>query len=138
MAASLLQAFPDSEQYPQYRSMLSTVQHMLSTEGTAALFRGLLPRVLRNCGAVIILNRCMTEMVDFIDDHRIRQARSAAAAEEKAKAGEAAGAAAPLARGSAPVPAPVAMPNVGRGLGVGPLTAACEGRPMAAAPQPKQ
>ncbi|GAB4817787.1 hypothetical protein N2152v2_004833 [Parachlorella kessleri] len=76
-----MQAFPDSQQQPQYRSMLSTARHILRSQGARALFHGLLPRAFRNCGAVIILNTTMTELVGAIDDHRLRQARQAAAAQ---------------------------------------------------------
>eukprot|EP00887_Chlorella_sp_A99_P001559 scaffold8.g1559.t1 len=49
-------AFPDSTQYPQYRSTLSTVRHIVQTEGVGMLWAGLLPRSFRIVCAVFILN----------------------------------------------------------------------------------
>ena len=53
------QAFPDAAAHPQYRSMLSSARYVLASPGgVRRLFSGLLPRALRNCGAVLILSTC--------------------------------------------------------------------------------
>lgn len=65
-----MQAFPDNAAHPQYRSLISTTQHILRTEGAGTLFAGLWPRAFRICCAVFILNGTRTTIVDALDKHR--------------------------------------------------------------------
>ena len=99
--------------------MLSTARHILGSQGAGALFHGLLPRAFRNCGAVIILNTTMTELVGAIDDHRLRQARQAAAAQVlEARAGQ---------EGAAPATDAADAPPLRPRTGLpGALTATCQ------------
>lgn len=147
-----MQAFPDPASHPAYRSMLSAGREIVAQRGVRGLFNGLLPRAFRNCGAVIILNACLTELVGAIDDHRILAARAAAAAAAAAvrSAGEAgitvptsglAAAAAAEAAAATPLPAVSTAERGGsRGAGTqrtsspeelspGSFSAACQGRP---------
>ncbi len=52
--------------------MLSTSTYILRKEGLRGMFRGLLARTFRNCGAVIILNSTLTTMVDVLHQHKVR------------------------------------------------------------------
>ena len=47
LCAPLVQAFPDAATHPEYRSLLSTTQHIVRTEGVGTLFAGLGPRSVR-------------------------------------------------------------------------------------------
>lgn len=78
LRSSPLQALCSSEEYPQYRSLLSTARYILQTEGVGGFFAGLLPRAFRICGAVIILNSSRSTIVGLIDSRRGQAAAAAA------------------------------------------------------------
>lgn len=42
-----LQAFPDTISHPQYRTLVSTTQHIIQSEGAGTLFAGMWPRMFR-------------------------------------------------------------------------------------------
>ncbi|PSC69614.1 Mitochondrial Carrier (MC) Family [Micractinium conductrix] len=65
-----MQAFPDSATHPQYRSLMSTVSHIVKTEGAGTFFAGLWPRAFRIVCAVFILNGFRSTVVDAVDNHR--------------------------------------------------------------------
>ena len=50
-----MQAFVDVEKQPEYRSITSTAQHLIRSQGVASLWTGIAPRLVRLCGATIIL-----------------------------------------------------------------------------------
>jgi Mitochondrial carrier protein len=65
-----MQAFPNTQEYPQYRSISSTTQHIVATEGYKALFAGLVPRAGRIVAAVFILTGTRNTLVDALDRSR--------------------------------------------------------------------
>jgi len=65
-----MQAFPDRSTHPQYRSMFSTVSHLLKTDGFSSLYSGTLPRGFRIVGAVFILNGVKNTAVQHLEDSR--------------------------------------------------------------------
>lgn len=61
------QAFPDAAIHPEYRSTLSTVRHIVTSEGIGTLWAGLLPRSIRIVCAVFILNGTRNTLVDMME-----------------------------------------------------------------------
>lgn len=65
-----MQAFPDKETHPQYRSIASTGRHIVATEGVGTLWAGLAPRAFRIVCAVFILTATRNACVDFLEERR--------------------------------------------------------------------
>jgi Mitochondrial carrier protein len=65
-----MQAFPDPTLHPEYRSMLSTTKHIVTTEGVGTLFAGLLPRAFRIVCAVFILTGTRNTIIDLVETDR--------------------------------------------------------------------
>lgn len=71
-----MQAFPDTAAHPQYRSLLSTTQHIIQTEGVGTLFAGLWPRAFRIVCAVFILNGTRNTIVEAVQTQRVGVAQA--------------------------------------------------------------
>ena len=65
-----MQAFPDKTANPEYRSLVSTVRHIVTKEGVGTLFAGLLPRATRIVGAVFILTGTRNTAIDILEKRR--------------------------------------------------------------------
>jgi hypothetical protein len=66
-----MQAFPDKSVNPEYRSLVSTARHIITTEGAGTLFfAGLLPRATRIVGAVFILTGTRNTAVEMLEKRR--------------------------------------------------------------------
>jgi len=65
-----MQAFPDAVANPEYRSVTSSLQHILKTEGAGTLFSGLLPRTARIVCAVFILTGTRNTALEFLEARR--------------------------------------------------------------------
>ncbi|KAI3435642.1 hypothetical protein D9Q98_001700 [Chlorella vulgaris] len=65
-----MQAFPDTISHPQYRTLVSTTQHIIQSEGAGTLFAGMWPRMFRIVCAVFILNSTRTTLVDAVQRGR--------------------------------------------------------------------
>lgn len=61
-----MQAFPQKDEYPQYRSMPSTTKYIIETEGFTTLFAGLVPRAARIVLAVFVLTGVRNTAVDLL------------------------------------------------------------------------
>lgn len=69
-----MQAFPDRTVNPEYRSMVSTAQHIVRTEGAATLFAGLVPRAARIVCAVFILTGTRNTAIEFLEKKKVLEA----------------------------------------------------------------
>ena len=67
-----MQAFPDRTANPEYRSMVSTAQHIVRTEGAGTLFAGLVPRAARIVCAVFILTGTRNTAIEFLEERKSR------------------------------------------------------------------
>ena len=59
--------------HPEYRSPISTARHLISTQGVASLWTGIAPRLVRLCGATIILQVVRTTVIDLVEESRARK-----------------------------------------------------------------
>ena len=66
----MVQAFVNVESHPEYTSIASTARHLIQTQGIASLWTGIAPRLVRLCGATIILQVVRTQMIALIEGSR--------------------------------------------------------------------
>ena len=62
-----LQAFLDTNKQPEYKTVRSTTRHLIESQGITALWAGLLPRLIRLCGATVILQAVRTSMIEYLE-----------------------------------------------------------------------
>lgn len=65
-----LQAFIDGTSHPEYKSVTSSAQAIISSQGYQGLWLGLAPRAFRLVGATFILNKVRTGLIDIVEHHR--------------------------------------------------------------------
>ena len=70
MSVVLLQAFIDGTSHPQYKTVSSSAQAIVSSQGYQGLWLGLAPRAFRLVGATFILNKVRTGIIDIVEHHR--------------------------------------------------------------------
>lgn len=62
-----LQAFLDTQKQPEYMTIRSTAQHLINSQGISALWAGIVPRLIRLCGATVILQAVRTSMIEYLE-----------------------------------------------------------------------
>ena len=65
-----MQAFPDKEANPEYRTISSTLRNIVKKEGAATLFAGLMPRAFRIVCAVFILTGTRNTAIEVLEKQR--------------------------------------------------------------------
>ncbi|KAK9824556.1 hypothetical protein WJX72_011293 [[Myrmecia] bisecta] len=69
-AKTRMQAFLNHDTHPQYRTAVSTLRFIASTQGIGSLWAGIAPRAFRIVGATFILNGVRTQLTDLLEGSR--------------------------------------------------------------------
>lgn len=70
MSVVQLQAFIDRTSHPHYKSVTSSAQAIVSSQGYQGLWLGLAPRAFRLVGATFILNKVRTGIISIVEHRR--------------------------------------------------------------------
>ena len=68
-----MQAFVEVSKQPEYKTLVSTAQHIINTRGVTSLWSGLAPRLFRLCSAFIILQVARSELINLVEGSRALQ-----------------------------------------------------------------